>query len=415
MSHRTVCAALAAAALLAASPIPGCARKHGKYTQAHLDKSNQRVSELKSMNEYQVARQAFLAGDLDKALLAVERSLTLNSEIAKSQVLRGRILIEKGEMNGARDSLLAAERIEAGNVEAQYYLGIVAERVNEFDEAQARYLNAARLDPTNAQYVVAAAEMMVDRGLLEEADEYLARQATAVENHPGVRQTRGHVAMLREDPETACTFFEEARLLAPDDGLIQENLVEAQIACGRFAEAEYNLACLLKTPGNESRRDIMHMRARCMLHLDRIMDARQIYIRLTEGDAGAKDVTAWIELGNVSYMMKDDRRLREAGARVTAIAPERFEGYVLKGLHHRRRGELEHALECFDRAAERRGTDTEPLVLRGLLLEQLGRADEARESYETALKQDPENTSIAQLFNAIPPKDTYATVPGDDR
>jgi Flp pilus assembly protein TadD len=220
--------------------------------------------------------------------------------------------------------------------------------------------------------------------------------------------------MLQGNPELATQYFEEARLLAPDDTLIVEDLIRAQIATGQFSEAEYNLARIQKTSGYQDRRDIMHMRARCLLALDRPMDARQLLIKLTQGDEGAKDVTAWIELGNVSYLLKDDRRLYEASSRAMAVAPERFEGYALRGLYHRRRGELERALESFDKAVERRGTETQPLVLQGLTLEDLGRPEQARECYEVALAQNPDDVSIAQLLNAIPPKDTFATAPDDN-
>lgn len=404
--------ALTLSLILAAGQLGACAGKHGKYTQAAKEKSVQRVNELKSMNEYQMARQQYLAGDLSKALTSIDRAITLNPGVAKSHVLRGRINIELGDMENATASLKRAEEIDAQNVEAQYYLGIVAERVSMTEEAQQRYLNAARLDPTNAQYVVAAAEMMIDRGLLDEAEGFLAQQASLLANNAGIRQTRGHVAMLRGDTEAACRFFHEARLLAPDDTVILEDLIRAQIAVGKFADAEFHLATLLKSKGFEDRRDLQTMRARCLLNLDRPIEAREMFVKLTQGDAGARDADAWIELGNLSYLLRDDRRLRDAALRVVALAPERHEGYTFRGLYHRRRGELEQALLWFDQAVERRGAEVHPLVLRGLLLEQLGRFDDARSSYAAALLQNPDDPGIALLLEALPPATgAYATYP----
>lgn len=404
--------ALTAALVLASGQLGACARKHGKFTQAHKDKAVQRVSELKSMNEYQTAWSQYLAGDMEKAVTSIDRAITLNPGIAKSHVLRGRIHIERGDIDSATAALTQAETIEPENVEAQYYLGIIAERVSRLDEAQTRYLNAARLDPSNAQYVVAAAEMMIDRGLLDEADALLAQQESLLAHHAGIRQTRGHVALLRGDAESAVKFFNDARLLAPDDTMVLEDLIRAQIATGNFAEAEYHLATIQKTKGYEDRRDIKATRARCLLNLDRPIEARELFIQLTHGDMGAKDIEAWIELGNLSYVLRDDRRLRDAAMRVTALAPERHEGFTLRGLYHRRRGEFEQALTFFDQACERRGTETQPLVLRGLLQEQMGRIEEARESYAQALNQNPDDTGIAQLLEALPPAaGSFATFP----
>ena len=53
--------------------------------------------------------------------------------------------------------------------------------------------------------------------------------------------------------------------------------------------------------------------------------------------------------------------------------------------------------------------------LRGLLLEQLGRLEDARTSYEAALKQNPEDTGVSQLLAALnttgPTAEPIATVP----
>src|SRR5262245_43766148 len=98
---------LLAVALPAALTLAGCAQ-HGEYTKKHLNEAAERMSQMKSGTEWEMARQQYLAGDLDKALKTVDRSITLNDKVAKSHVLRGRILIEKGRMEEARQSLLKA-------------------------------------------------------------------------------------------------------------------------------------------------------------------------------------------------------------------------------------------------------------------------------------------------------------------
>ena len=416
MHTRPLTLVVAASALFGLAPLTGCSG-HGKYTQEHLDNSKLRVGELKSMHEYQQAHQAFLAGDLNKALIGADRSITINPDVPLSHILKGRILIEMNDLSGAEASLTKAAELDPKNVDAQYYLGIVAERGAQTGEARDRYMAAAVLAPTNAQYVVAAAEMMIDLGMLDQADTYLGQQASVLENNSAVRQTRGHVAMLRGDATAACDLFNQARMLAPDDPAILEDLVTAQIATSRFAEAEYNLSKLLQSPGYEVRRDLQHLRARCLLSVDRPIEARELYVQLTGSDEGAKDVNAWIELGNVSYLLRDERRLRDSSLRVIALAPEKHEGFTLRGLYHRRRGELEQSLENFDKAVERRGAETQPLVLRGLLLEQLGRLEDARASYESALKQNPDDTGVSQLLAALsitgPTAEPIANAPDD--
>src|SRR5689334_14733375 len=90
--------ALALAACLAA--LTGCAG-HGQYTQEGIKTAEERLAQMKSGTEWQMAQQQFLAGDLDKALKTVDSSIGLNPKVAKSHTLRGRILIEKGQLEAA--------------------------------------------------------------------------------------------------------------------------------------------------------------------------------------------------------------------------------------------------------------------------------------------------------------------------
>ena len=46
-----------------------------------------------------------------------------------------------------------------------------------------------------------------------------------------------------------------------------------------------------------------------------------------------------IDLGNVSFVLRDLNRVRMAASRVNALAPTRYEGYVLRALWHRQQGD----------------------------------------------------------------------------
>lgn len=408
MNHATrTCISLAA--LLALS---GCAAKHGQYTQEHLERANNRVSGLKAGNAFDQGRQSFLAGDLDKARKQVDNSIIINPNVDKSHVLRGRILIEQSDLEGALLSFQRAEALNPQNTEAQYYMGIVFERFSQAEEAFTRYAKAAELEPSNPQYVVAAAEMLIDQGMLPEAEAFLAERKSTFDHNAGVRQTLGHIAMLKGDAAAALTCFNDARLLAPDDSGILEDLVHAQIATGKFAEAEFNLGKLLKIPANEGRRDLRQSHARCLMALDRPVEARDILIALTSDESGQMDVQTWVDLGNVSFVLRDMHRVRMAASRIGAIAPNRPEGFVLRAMWHRQQGDLTSALRCCDDAVARRGRDTEPLLLRAMILEELGQLGQSQECYQTVLQEDPGNETATQALSTFGARHTRtATVP----
>ena len=67
-----------------------------------------------------------------------------------------------------------------------------------------------------------------------------------------------------------------------------------------------------------------------------------------------------------------------------------------------RRGNLNNALQMFDRAAQAAPTSTEPLILRGLSLQKAGRHAAAIEAYQEALKRQPDDPRARQLLSAVP-------------
>lgn len=378
---------------------PGCA-SHGHYTAAHKSGAKEKLEAVKAASEFTMAKDSFLAGDLEKGLQHVDYSLSLKESVAISHILRGRILMEMGDLEGANRSLSRGAEIDPKNPEAPYYNGILSERLNQPKLAQGFYQKAAELDPQNAQYVVSAAEMLIAQGELDAAEQYLKDRTQLYQYNSGLRQTLGHVELLKGNAEQAAGLFNEARLLAPNDSGILEDLVRAQMASGRWGEAEFNLQRLLKDDKDGVRRDLIHMRAQCLVQLDRVGEARQLFLKLTSDQAGAGDADAWVGLGEVALSLKDLPRVKNCASRVIALAPERAEGYTLRAMYLQRSGDVTGAARVLE-AAPRSARNADSLVMLGMLRQDLGQRDGARQAYAEALRNDPQNQNAAQLLTAL--------------
>jgi tetratricopeptide (TPR) repeat protein len=385
--------------IAAAAALSGCAG-HGNYTSEGSSNAKEKMAVMKSALEWQTAHSAFLSGDLDKALRTIDRGIALNPNVPKSHVLRGRIMMEKGDLEGAIQSFSRAETLEPENVEAQYYLGIAYERLARPDEALARYKRACEIEPGDAQYAVAACEVMIDLGATDDAKQFLTQRENAFRHNAGIRQTRGHIAMLERDFPLAVTMFNEARLLAPEDLNIQEDLVRAQVAAGHFADAEPNLARLLQRDDRKNRRDLKFARARCLIELERLPDAREVLGQLADTDDGSGDIQAWVELGNVALKLNDQVRLRQAWTRVTIAAPGRPEGWIHKGIFLRRIGRVSDARTALLQAVKLEPADDTFLLL-GIIEQEMNRPDLAQASFRSALAANPGNTEAARLLGAV--------------
>jgi tetratricopeptide (TPR) repeat protein len=326
-------------------------------------------------------------------------------------VLRARIMIERGELESARASLLRAEEIDAEVVEAHYYLGIVHERFSQPEEALRRYRLAAKLDPTSAQYVVASAEMLIHLKRLDEADAILSSPHEALTHNAAIRQTSGHVALLRGQTERAVELFGQARLLAPDDASVLEDLVRAQMAARNYGDAEVNIGTLLRGKDNESRRDLLLWRAECLAATNRMIEARSVLDRLTSDREGQADIQAWLALGRVAAALKDEHRLRICAARTIALAPDRPDGYLMRAIHLRSTGELPGALIAIDTAIRLDQDATTPRLLRALILQEMGMTDDAAKSLTHVLERHPNHALAGRMMAMVQSTAVYAAAP----
>jgi tetratricopeptide (TPR) repeat protein len=380
---------------------------HGKYTSEHISQAQERMSMIKSGTEWQMAHQQFLAGDLDKALKTIDRSIGMNEKVPKSHVLRGRILLEKSRLEEARQEFLTAQKLDPNFVEAHYYLGIVYERVNQTDDALACYRKAMEIDSANAQYVVAGAEMLIAQNRLDDADKLLEERKQYLQYNPAIRQTQGQIAQLRNDPKRAAQLFSEALLLAPGDQSITEDLVQAQLASAQYADAESHIGKLLDNEANKGRTDLKSMRAKCFIALNRPVDARTLLEEITSDKDGASDLRSWIDLGNVCAILHDKGGLRTAMQRVTAMAPDRPDGYMLKAMFCRQDNRLADAIAATDQAIAKTtaggGTvkDASPFVLKAIIQQDQGLVVEARATLVQSQKVDPDSAQVRGLLNAL--------------
>jgi len=413
LASRTILTATGA--LLIATGLAACAPGHGKHTTKFIKEREQAKAVMKAATAYDMAHQAYLAGDLDKAISHIDDSIAMNDEVAKSHVLKGRILLEMTEFQGALTSLDRAVELDEENDEAPYFKGIIYERIAQPDQALVAFQQAAEIAPNNAQYAVAVAEVLIDLDRVDDAWDYLERDDASYRHNAGVNQTLGHIALMQDDPQKAVECFEQARLLAPENEAIMEDLAMAQMRVGQFAEADYIFSRILAKEENAERRDLMHLRARCLMQVDRPVEAREVLLQLTDGDAGQADVDAWVELGNVAYKLSDMARLRTAATRVVALAPDRFEGFLLKGLWERAQGHPDRALKSLNRAIQLRGDDVTPLIVTGIVQRELGDVRGAREVLLTAAREDPDNETVHEFISLLDTQNRAVATHPDDQ
>lgn len=422
-----VTSTLTLAALLL--PLAGCNGPSATGLK-NRELAKQRIGGFKAAFEFDDARNALNAGRFDRAMESINTAITGDPAIPDYYLLRGRILLESDQLERAEQSFLDAiarqqemlertvaeidermatddidERVQnvledslaagaAIEAEAHWFLGIINQRWNRDAEALEAYRAAMGLDSDELRYVVAAAEMLLNLGRPEEVDDLILPQLDMFEGDGSLQFVLARAAMLRGDATLAAARYAQANVMRPGDELLLREKLRAEFEAGQYDDA---LDTVTMISANQSDPDpaLIRMEARCLSRKGRPIDAQVAYRELLR--LSPEDVSAWIEFGTLSWELETFDRVSRSGARVVALAPERWEGWFLRGVATQNDGDLIEAERLMKEAAERAENAALPHLLLGRLLEDRGDAAGAEAAMQAALKAEPENDDLQSL------------------
>jgi len=149
---------------------------------------------------------------------------------------------QRGAFAGAYQELINAEMIDSDRPESHLNLGLLKTRRQQFDEAEAEYRTALRLDPKFVPAMVNLADLHRQRGQDKEGAELL-RAAIAIEpNNAAIRHSLGLLFVRQRNYTEALPLLREAASLEPDNARYAYVYAVALNSSGAAAEARELLA-----------------------------------------------------------------------------------------------------------------------------------------------------------------------------
>ena len=380
--------------LLVAGALAGCGP-----TRAGLEaraRARERLSAVNAELSRDQAVQALESGQFEQAMKEIRHAIAMNQNWAEYRLIRGRILLETHRLEKALRSFEKALELKPEYPEAHYFCGIVYQRWSDDLRAYDHYRSAFEQEPDQVAYLLASAESLVALDQLDQATHLINTKLSYFEHNSALHHLLGQIAMLQDDPTFAAEMYEDAWRLSPeDDGMLGE-LAYAQYQARMFGACLRSVLQLKDRAGGDSA-EVKRLQARCLASLDRKTEARNLFIELTRIDP--TDTELWVELGTVAWEIGDYHRMALCGARATALAPDRFEGYLLKGINERHHGNLKDAIMFLRQAADRAVTTALPHLLLGRVLDEHGDRQSALDAYATALRIDPDDESAKLLWS----------------
>jgi Flp pilus assembly protein TadD len=340
------------AIIVTAVALTACGTPHSQQVR---NDARDRFDRANAQVVFDQALQAFHAGQFEPALQHVDKAITRFPKDGGYQLLRGRILLEMKRVDLARECFVRSTELSPEAAEPHYYLGIVHQRWGELDQAAAEYAKAASLEPSQLQYVAAECETLVAAGKFDAAQARLDAVAKSFEFSPVLDRVRADLAGQRGDLCDREHWLAAARLRtdASKAGMLAEEIAHNHFEQGHWA------ACVTALDdealaGENRRPDLVRMRARCLLMLDRAREARDLMLTLRDQvDADGRNASI---LGMAAMRLGDATRMSEAGRVLTQCRPERCDGWLLLGVAALERGDQTEAERMLREAASREPT-----------------------------------------------------------
>ncbi len=385
------------ATMLLASSLSGCGQ-----TQTHEENvvaAENRWKLVRAKVMLDTAETQFQTGQLEMCQRTLDDALSFDPTNSKLLTLYGRVKLEQGQLERGFHIFQAAIESDEANPSPRYFQGLVLQRWQQYDKAYDRYKEAFDLEADNGAYLTAMAEMLVAMDRTAEALDLLEGRLVYFDQNAGLRSSIGHIYIMNGEPIRAAEMFRQANQLDPDNLKIREDLALAQVRSDRDHDAILTLKSLLGDPSMAARDDLRRTLAGAYQRTRQIGEARKIYFDLTrKPDAEVGD---WVRLGELAWMQDDDGAALHAANRITRLAPDRHEGYVMAGLVWQKRGRLDDALSMYDRAAALAPDNAAPLILRGIALQKANRLEAAADAYTEALKRQPNDARALRLLSGV--------------
>ena len=404
MSARLIFTAL----LISVVVTPGCGTPY--HDEMRTD-AQRRLGVMNALLGYDQALQFFNTAQFDKALEQIENAIRQDPEPADYHLLEARIFIETNKLESAIASLETAIEKDSESADPHYYSGIVYQRWSNDESAYEEYLTASELESSSVFYLLAAAESLVALERFGEARDLIEPRLDYFEHNSAMRHLLGQIAMLEGHPQLAADYLEEAYLMNPEDGLLLEELAHVQYAAEQFSKSLKSIR-QLRDLTHSNRHDLMQFEADCLSRMERVKEAYGIYQDLSS--RRSSDVQVWVNFGALAWELEDYHRVAFCGARLSSLAPERFEGYFFKGINEQHHGNLSEAIELLRDAAVRCDDSAMPYLALGRALEDSGDFAAARNAYNAAKAVDPADDTSDLLLAALTKKDELVTVPTPD-
>lgn len=176
--------------------------------------------------------------EFDKALAAIDALAKKQPKDPRPPQLRGRVLLQKGDLAEARKAFEQALVLDPDYQEALAALSAVDVREGKADAAEQRLRDSLKRKPSNAAaWLLLADVKRVSGGTQQNITELLQKAVEAAPSDKAARVALVEHLLRQNDPKAALTAAQAAAIALPDVPEVMDVLGRAHSSAGEFNQA----------------------------------------------------------------------------------------------------------------------------------------------------------------------------------
>lgn len=330
-------------------------------------------------------------------------------------------LVQQNRVSEAKQLYLEVTRLEPGNPDAWFMLGLVEQEQSNAALAEAHLRRAIELDERFPEAHLNLANLLRTQARIDEAKNHARQAAQLSDDYIEAWLLLGAMELEGRDYASAQTSFKQALRYGPDNPGLHANLGHCQAALGELADAKVSFSRAIALGASSTdeylalarvelqlrqfaeavrsasaarekspaRSDVQHVLANAMIAGGRAEDALPILDQLARGPSSNADV--WFALGNAHHALDDIEKARACYEKVCLARPDSALFQTCLGNTEFQLGYYERAIELSRRALALQPGYEEAILLLAEALRRMGAFSEAIGLYYDLLQAQPGN------------------------
>ncbi|MFN7609528.1 MAG: XrtA/PEP-CTERM system TPR-repeat protein PrsT, partial [bacterium] len=334
-------------------------------------------------------------GELDAALATLDSIAKKRPESAEPYEMRGRVLLMRRDLAGARAAFEQALKIDPAFYVATSNLALIDMIEAQPDAAIKRLRGAIERDPKNSQAMVTLAEVLVRQGAQVNEVKALfteAVAATPLEAEPRLKLIE--YTLRRRQLKDALAAAQDAVAALPGDVRILEAVGNAQVQAG---DVEQGINTFRRLATSLPTSPMPYMKLADAYQLSNAREQmvaaakKAVDIAPESSEAQAKLVDVLMRSGQPKVALEHARRMR-------AVKPQSPTGYLLEAIYESRSGNDAGAIAALREGVERTKSADIAGKLYSLLLK-TERTSEAEKFGSAWLRSHPRDAAFEYLVS----------------